>query len=47
MGKKNLTFDNIEIEKKNYGNKTPMFLKNVDIEKVLISNKIYFGEKNY
>ena len=23
------------------------FLQDVDIEKVLVSNKIYFGEKNY
>ena len=27
--------------------KTPIFLKDVDIEKLLLSNKIYFGEKNY
>ena len=33
--------------KKNYRNKTPIFLKDVDIEKVLVSNKISFGEKNY
>ena len=26
---------------------TPIFLKDVDIEKVLVSNKISFGEKNY
>ena len=41
MGKKILMFGNIEIEK------TPIYLKNEDIEKVLVSNKIYFGEKNY
>ena len=40
--------DNIEIEKnKFYRYKTPIFLKDVDIEKVLVSNKISFGEKNY
>ena len=33
--------------KKNYRNKTPISLKDVDIEKVLVSNKISFGEKNY
>ena len=33
--------------KKNYRNKTPIFLKDVDIEKVFVSNKISFGEKNY
>ena len=46
MGKEILTFGDIEMEK-NYRNKTPIFLKDVDIEKVLVSNKISFGEKNY
>ena len=27
-------------------NETPIFFKNVDTEKVSISNKIFFGEKN-
>ena len=48
MGKEVLTFKYIEIEKnKFYHNKAPIFLKNRDIEKVLVSNKISFGEKNY
>ena len=48
MDKEILTFGNIEIEKnKFYHNKTPIFLKDVDIEKVLVSNKISFGKKNY
>ena len=48
MDKEILTFGNIEIEKnKFYHNKTPIFLKDVDIEKVLVSNKISFGQKNY
>ena len=49
MGKEILTFGDIEIKKKNrfYHHKTPMFLKDVDIEKVLLSNKMSFGEKNY
>ena len=47
MGKKIWTFGDIEIEKhKFYRNKTLIFLKNVDIEKVLISKKISFDE-NY
>ena len=47
MGKEILTFGDIEIEKnKSYRNKTPIFLKDVDIEKVLVSNKICFGEKS-
>ena len=45
MGKVILTF---EIEKnKFYCNKTPIFLGDVDIEKILVSNNISFGEKNY
>ena len=48
MGKNIFTFGDIEIEKNEfYGNKTPIFLKDVDIGKVLVSNKISFGEKNY
>ena len=48
MGKEILTFGDIEIEKDEfYRHKTPILLKDVDIEKVLVSNKIYFGEKNY
>ena len=48
MRKEILTLGDIKIEKnKFYHNKTPMFLKDVDTEKVLVSNKISFGEKNY
>ena len=48
MGKEIWTFGSIEIEKnKFYFYKTPIFLKDADIEKVLVSNKISFGEKNY
>ena len=47
MGKQVLTFGNIEIEKyKFYCHKT-IFLGDVDIEKVLVSNKISFGEKDF
>ena len=45
MGKEILTFGNIEIEKK--VNKFPVPLWEVDIDKLLVSNKISFGEKNY
>ena len=39
---------NIKIEKNRfYRNKTPIFLKDVDTEKVLVSNKISFCEKIY
>ena len=48
MGKEILTFGDTEIEKnKFYHYKTPILLKDVDIEKVLVSNKISFGERNY
>ena len=43
-----LTFGGTEIEKnKFYWHKTLIFSKDVDIKKVLVSNKISFGEKNY
>ena len=46
MGRKILTFGDIETKKnKFYHNKTPTHLKAVDIEKVLVSNKISFGKK--
>ena len=45
MGKKTLTFDNIETEKnKLYRHNTPIFW---DIKIVLLSKKIYFRETNY
>ena len=48
MGKEILTFRNIEIEKnKFYRNKIPVPWRDVDIEKVLVSSKILFGEDNY
>ena len=48
MGRNILTFGDIETKKnKFYHNKTPTHLKAVDIEKVLVSNKISFGKKNY
>ena len=48
MGKEILMFGNIEIEKnKFYHHKTPTFLGDVDIKKVLVSKKISFSEKNY
>ena len=48
MGKDILTFGDTEIERnKFYRHKSPIFLKDVDIEKVLVSNKISSDEKNY
>ena len=46
MGKEILTFGDIEIEKKIfYRPKSPIALENVDIEKVLVSNKTSSDEK--
>ena len=55
MDKEIKTFTDFEIEKKkkkkkerkNYRNKILFFSKDIHIEKVLVSKKIYFGEKNY
>ena len=46
MGKQTLKFGIIEIEKnKFYQSKTPIFLEDIDIEKVLLSNKIFWCRK--
>ena len=43
-----LTSGNIDIEeKKFYCHSAPICLKDVVIKKVLVPNKILFGEKNY
>ena len=46
MGKKVITFDEIEIEKyKFHRYKSSIFLEDVEIDNVLVSNKIFSGEK--
>ena len=47
MDKEVLTFENIEIEKIDFTINRFLFffLGDIDIEKVLVSNKISFGEK--
>ena len=46
LGEEFFTFWDIETEKNRfYRNKTPIFFKDVDIDIVLVSNKISFGEK--
>ena len=46
MGKEIIMFDDIEIEKhKFYRYESP--ISEVDIDNVLVSNKSYYGEKNY
>ena len=46
MGKEIVRFGDIEIKKKITAIRL-LFLKDVDIEKVLVSNKISLGGKNY
>ena len=47
IDKQILTFEHVEIEKNKFcRNKTCIFLKGVDIEKVLVYNMISFGYKN-
>ena len=47
MAKEILMLGDIEIEKNRfYHHKTPILLRDIDTEKVLVSNKIPFGEKN-
>ena len=46
MGKEILSFGDIEIEvNKFYLHESPIILKDVDIEKVLVLNKIFFSGK--
>ena len=46
MEKEILTFGDIEVEKnKFYHDKSSIFLKDVDIEKLLVSSKIFSGEE--
>ena len=48
MGKQILTFVKTEIEKNKFHRyRTPIFLRDVDIKKALVTNKISFGGKNY
>ena len=43
MGKEILTFDKIEIKNNNfYRQKTPIFLGDIDIEKVLVSKDLFW-----
>lgn len=48
MGKEIIIFGDIELEKHKFGRyKTPIFLEDVDIKRVLLFNKISSGEKNH
>ena len=48
MSKEIITFGDIEIEKRKlHCYKNPIFLKDVDIDNMLISDKVSSSEKNY
>ena len=48
IGREILMFGDIKIEKNGfYRHRSPIFLRDADIEKVLVSNKIFFSEKDY
>ena len=43
-----ITFGDIEIEKQNFSHyKSPIFLEDVDINNIIVSNKISSDNKNY
>ena len=48
MDKKIIKFDNTEIEKcKFQQHKSPIFIDNIDVNKMLVSKKISFGAKDF
>ena len=48
MGNKIITFGDIEVEKHKFNRyKYPIFLNNVNIDNILVSNKFFSGEKNH
>ena len=48
MDKTNIKFGDIEIEKqKFYQNKRPIAIKNIDVNKIVLSNKVSFGKKGF
>ena len=48
MDKKIIKFDNTEIEKYKFQqHKSPISIDNIGIEKIVVSNKVSFGKKNF
>ena len=49
MGKDVITFDDIEIEKKQkfHYHKSPISIYNIDINKIVVSSKVHFGGFKY
>ena len=48
MGKEVITFDDIEVEKHKFHQcKSPILAYDVDVNKIVVSNKFPFGEKGF
>ena len=48
MKKKIIKFGDIELEKqKFYQDKRPILIKNININKIVVSNKVSFGKKGF
>ena len=48
MDKKIIKFDNTEIEKYKFQqHKSPISIDNIGIKKIVVSNKVSFGKKNF
>ena len=48
MGKKILTFDDIEVEKHAFcQHKIPILINDIDISKTVVSNKALFGKQGF
>ena len=48
MDKTIIKFDDTEVEKyKFHQHKSPFLIDNIDINKILVSNKVSFGKKNF
>ena len=43
-----MKFSDIEIQKQNFHqHKEPIFIKNININKIVVSNKVSFGKKGF
>ena len=47
MNKKIISFDNTEVEKKIHQNKSSIPINNVDIDKIVVPNKVSFGKEDF
>ena len=48
MDKKAIKFDDTEIEEYKYHqNKSPISINNIDINKIVVSNKLHFGKQDF